>query len=92
MSYIKATNILPKELLELIQEYIDGECIYIPRKSDNKMDWGSKTSFKEETIIRNNEIYNAYLCGCSLKYLSENYYLSLKSIQRIILQEKRRKI
>lgn len=36
MSYKKATHILPRELLEKIQEYIDGEFIYIPRISDNK--------------------------------------------------------
>lgn len=36
MSYKKAIHILPEELLELIQEYVDGECIYIPRKSNNK--------------------------------------------------------
>ncbi len=36
MSYKKAIHILPEELLELIQEYVDGEYIYIPRKSNNK--------------------------------------------------------
>ena len=32
MSYIKEIDVLPEELLELIQNYIDGEYIYIPRK------------------------------------------------------------
>lgn len=39
MSYKKAIHILPEELLELIQEYVDGEYIYIPRKSNNKKEW-----------------------------------------------------
>ena len=29
MKYIKATDVLPVEILEVIQEYIDGEYIYI---------------------------------------------------------------
>lgn len=53
MSYKKAIHILPEELLELIQEYVDGECIYIPRKSNNKKEWGSNTPTREELSIRN---------------------------------------
>ena len=34
MSYIRADEILPKELLEAIQQYIDGQTIYIPRKKN----------------------------------------------------------
>ena len=40
MSYKKATQILPQELLIKVQEYIDGEFLYIPRISDNKKNWG----------------------------------------------------
>ena len=32
MSYIKAEQILPEELIRQIQEYADGVYIYIPRK------------------------------------------------------------
>ena len=32
MSYIRADEILPKELLETIQQYVDGQIIYIPKK------------------------------------------------------------
>ena len=30
MSYIKAENVLPQELIETIQQYVDGKLIYIP--------------------------------------------------------------
>ena len=36
MRYQKANEILPVELVELIQDYIDGEYVYIPRKQENK--------------------------------------------------------
>lgn len=90
MSYQKAQNILPIELLDMIQKYVDGECIYIPRKSSNKKDWGANTTIREELEIRNRKIYKDYQHGYDLKYLSQKYYLSLKSVQRIVLQEKRK--
>ncbi len=36
MSYKKAEHILPLEIIELIQNYVDGECIYIPRKKNQR--------------------------------------------------------
>ncbi|AGY78176.1 CD3324 family protein [Clostridium autoethanogenum] len=84
MSYIKAIDVLPEELLELIQNYIDGEYIYIPRKECNRRAWGETTESKRKISIRNSEIYNKYKEGISVRVLSEMYYLSPKSIQRII--------
>lgn len=84
MSYIKAIDVLPEELLELIQNYIDGEYIYIPRKECNRKTWGETTESKREISIRNLEIYKKYKEGISVRALSEMYYLSPKSIQRII--------
>lgn len=90
MSYQKAENILPQELLELIQNYIDGEYLYIPRKFNNKKTWGETTKFKQELSKRNAEIYKTYLTGKSTLALADMYFLSPKSIQRIILTEKRK--
>lgn len=84
MSYIKAIDVLPEELLELIQSYIDGEYIYIPRKECNRKTWGQTTGSKKKILIRNLEIYNKYKEGASVRVLSEMYYLSPKSIERII--------
>jgi len=90
MSYIKAKHILPTELLALIQEYVDGEYIYIPRKEEHKKSWGSSTTTRTDLDLRNVSIYNDFLSGMESVSLGEKYYLSLKSIQRIILQEKRK--
>ena len=35
MSYISAEDVLPKELIETIQQYVDGKTIYIPSISKN---------------------------------------------------------
>lgn len=89
MSYKKAEAILPIEVIELIQKYVDGECIYIPKKDGNKLSWGSNTSTKKILKIRNANIYKDYLAGMKIKTLAEKYFLSKKSIERIVLQEKR---
>lgn len=88
MSYQKAIYILPYDLLEQIQEYVDGEFIYIPRKSGNKKEWGTKTSTRKEVQLRNLQIYEDYLSGNSLEELARKYFLSLKSIQRIMRMQK----
>jgi len=89
MSYIKATAILPQELLEIIQDYVDGEYIYIPRKESNKRDWGQNTKIRKEIKIRNTSIYKEYKNGVCMKVLARKYFLSEKSIQRIIYQMKK---
>ena len=88
MGYIKAEEILPVEIIELIQQYVDGTNIYIPRKQENRQRWGTKTSYKCELQNRNQMIYKDYLAGEPVCELAKNYYLSSKSIQRIIRQKK----
>ena len=44
MGYIRAENVLPQELIETIQQYVDGKLIYIPCKE--KQEWGTTTSAK----------------------------------------------
>lgn len=88
MSYVKAVDVLPDEILSLIQNYVDGEYIYIPRKEDNKKSWGENTDSRKEIRMRNSNIYEDYKQGIKVKELAEKYFLSEKSIQRIVLQKK----
>lgn len=89
MSYKKAAHIPPRELLEQVQEYVDGEYLYIPRVTENKKDWGSATATRQELRERNRRIYDAWLAGASVQELAESHFLSPKSIQRIITQMKK---
>ena len=84
MGYIRAEEILPIEVIELIQQYVDGENIYIPRKSANRQAWGSGTQIKQELQMRNRQIYKDYIAGSKISELASKYYLSEKSIQRIL--------
>lgn len=84
MGYIRAEEILPIEVIELIQQYVDGENIYIPRKPTNRQAWGTGTQIKQELWMRNRQIYKDYLVGSKTSELASKYYLSEKSIQRIL--------
>lgn len=88
MKYEKAQNILPEDIIELIQKYIDGGYLYIPRKSDNKKSWGESSGTKVELKKRNIEIFNKYRQGLSVKELAKHYYLTENSIRRIIRSER----
>ncbi|MCH5212505.1 MAG: hypothetical protein J1G06_05795 [Oscillospiraceae bacterium] len=87
MSYIRAEEILPEELIKLIQSYADGINIYIPRKNNNRKAWGENTTTRQDLSKRNSDIVTDFQDGISISELSKKYYLSEKSIQRIIYKK-----
>lgn len=88
MGYKRAEDILPSEIISQIQDYVDGEYLYIPRKEENRKAWGEQTDTRQMLKKRDQEILQAYLDGASKQELSERYFLSEKSIERIIYKEK----
>ena len=86
MSYIKAESVLPRELIETIQQYVNGKLIYIPCRE--KQEWGSLTSAKAFFRERNERIYEAYEDGMSLPEIARSFALSEKSIQRILRDQR----
>ena len=55
MRYEKAQDILPSNIIEILQQYMEGGYIYIPKKEENKKSWGENTTTKEELKKRNEE-------------------------------------
>ena len=90
MSYVNAERVLPAELIRDIQNYVDGQPLYIPRKSERKKSWGEKNGTRKALMKRNRDIYTKFLDGSTIDELTKTYYLSEKSIRRIIRQEKLR--
>lgn len=86
MSYINASVILPKELINEIQKYVQGVNLYIPRIPEKKK---TVSSYKYELSERNREIYEMFLAGSNVSDLAKMYYLSEKSIYRILGQMKK---
>lgn len=75
---------LPSELIEKIQEYVDGETVYIPKKPRTRRDGVSPSPLDD----RNAEIYEKYIGGKSVKELSEEYYISTQGIYKILTKFK----
>lgn len=84
MSYVKADDVLPEELVQEIQKHIDGQLLYIPRKNPNAFSWGEKSGSKDKLAERNRAIVHRYYSGETVAQLSEGYYLSAKRIRGII--------
>lgn len=71
MSYRKATQVLPEALLRQVQQYVDGEFLYIPSIPGTEKQWGAGTTTRQELRERNQHIYQAYLAGSSMNHLAD---------------------
>lgn len=45
MGYIRAEDILPEELVRILQEYAEGQMIYVPKKR-TRAGWGTLSGTK----------------------------------------------
>ena len=84
MSYINIYDVLPKEIVEQIQEYVDGVKVYIPKKADNRKSWGSNTDTKQLVSSRNHQIRLEHQNGLTVSELAQKYFLAEKTIQKIV--------
>jgi Mor family transcriptional regulator len=89
MKYSNAYKVLPDDIVKIIQEYVDGEYLYIPRKEEEQKKWGESSGSRESLKIRNAEIFMKYIDGATVFDLTKDYYLSDKSIRRIISEQKK---
>lgn len=84
MKYINGEKVLPKELLDKIQEYVQGGYLYIPNACEKKSGWGEKSGSRDYLKKRNQEIKDKYENGTKIKNLAEEFYLSIHSIKKIV--------
>lgn len=89
MKYQNGKELFPAELLALIQDYVEGQYVYIPKRDESKEKWGSQTTYRRELDLRNSHIYTDFLKGFEIRILSERYSLSEKSIRRILLLKRK---
>ena len=89
MKYSNAYNILPADIVRIIQEYVDGEYLYIPRKEEEQKKWGENSGSRDTLKRRNAQIYLKYINGAVILDLAQEYYLSDKSIRRVISEQKK---
>ena len=86
MKYVNANDVLPEELLSMIQKYYQGGYLYIPKGNDCEVK--RQTDYKIELEKRNQHIYLKHLEGRTNGELGNIYHLSEASIRRIVSKEK----
>ena len=89
MSYKNGRDVLPPSLLKQLQEYIQGEIIYIPKKEAQRARWGENNGARQQLERRNKEIYRQYRNGSTIVELIQRYHLSEDSIRKIIIKSRR---
>lgn len=87
MKYVKATTILPEELILEIQKYVQGETIYIPKQKTTYQKWGTLSGGRKSIDDRNASIKNAFKNGRTFNQLAEEYFLSIETIKKIVYSE-----
>ncbi|SFE45675.1 Mor transcription activator family protein [Paenibacillus catalpae] len=85
--YKNGKDVLPQTLLRQIQQYIDGELLYIPKQSEERAGWGQLSGTKARINDRNDEIYAEYCKGQSIADLERVYFLSGDSLRKIICKQ-----
>lgn len=88
MSYKRAEEVLPREVLELLWQYVDGQTIYVPRRPDAHKAWGDDTGTRRNLMLRNRRMFEEYRAGASVGELAGRYFLTEKSVRRIIRDQK----
>ncbi len=87
MKYKNANNILPEHLILEIQQYIQGEYLYIPAQPLYCKRWGEKSGIRKILAHRNKEIIDKYKQGYTIIDLADEYFLSIHSIKQIIYKK-----
>jgi Mor family transcriptional regulator len=84
VDYKNGKEILPSELLEQLQEYAQGDLIYIPKKEENRTGWGENSGAKRVISDRNRDICEAHRNGAKTAELAARFCLSEDSIRKIL--------
>jgi Mor family transcriptional regulator len=84
LSYKNAREILPEALLLQIQEYVEGETLYIPKRTKSRAAWGSCSGARKEYEARNEQIRKRYAAHASIEDLAREFCLSAETIRKIV--------
>jgi Mor family transcriptional regulator len=84
VKYTNGKDVLPPDLLEQVQQYVQGGLIYVPKRE--KAGWGTMNGTKKWMKKRNFDICRQYRQGTVITELMTRYHLSEESIRKIIRQ------
>lgn len=84
MNYKNGKDVLPTELLNEVQKYIQGDILYIPKSDEKRTPWGEKSGARKAIRKRNKEIIRLYKNGQEINQLTKIYNLSESSVKKIV--------
>ncbi|NOU98737.1 CD3324 family protein [Paenibacillus planticolens] len=84
MKYTNAKKILPEKLIMEIQQYVQGETIYIPKQEKEYNHWGSLSGGRQWIDHRNAAIRHAFKTKSNIEQLAKDYFLSIETIKKIV--------
>jgi Mor family transcriptional regulator len=87
LNYRNGKDFLPELLLQQLQEYVEGEMIYIPRRNEQRAGWGAVNGTRFKLEKRNREIHLLYRSGMTVRELAERYHLSIDSIRKVLQKQ-----
>lgn len=90
MKYVNADVILPQQLLQEVQKYMQGGMLYIPKPEGQHKRWGESSGGRSYLSARNQSIREHYAQGLSVTELAEQFCLSADSIKKIVYGSKQR--
>lgn len=90
MATSRAEMLLPPELLNEIQKYVQGREIYIPKATENYARWGERSGIRADLAERNRDIVRHHINGAGVEELMAQFHLSYDSIRKIIRNGNRR--
>lgn len=87
MKYRNAAAVLPQELLEELQKYVQGEALYIPKPPETHCRWGDRSGGRQLIADRNQQIRERFRGGDKIDHLADEFALSVESIRRIVYRK-----
>ena len=82
--YVNAETRVPKRLLQELQQYVQGDWIYVPAAKGNRRAWGERSGSRQALKCRNDNIRRQFAKGNSIEELSAEYGLAYDTIKKIV--------
>ncbi|GIP30503.1 hypothetical protein J23TS9_56330 [Paenibacillus sp. J23TS9] len=84
MKYMNAEAVFPKRLLNELQQYVQGDWIYIPTMKGSRKAWGEFSGSRDALRSRNEDIRLQFAAGQSIAQLSSQFGLAYDTIKKIV--------
>ncbi|ASB90890.1 CD3324 family protein [Bacillus sonorensis] len=84
MAYLNAAAILPEKLISEIQQYVQGETIYIPKPVSAHQKWGARSGARKLIDDRNALMKKAFKNGRTIDQLADDHHLSVETVKKIV--------